>query len=515
MKNLLYRFLLLICLSSFTLFSCSSDSEDVGKEDPTEIVPEGVDTYGYIKDTDNNPIGGVVVSDGFVFTTTDATGLYKFNRHKDARHVRYSLPAGYEAELHTTFKLPQIYAKLQNNKAKYNFTPRKLSNNETRFDLICIGDPQVNSADHVDRFKNEAIADIKAYAASAGVPCYGITLGDHVNNKWNLFSNMVTTMRSDVSGLQIFPTVGNHDYEFPKTTEAESLSKYENYFGPTEYSINRGDVHIVSINNVLHTYTASAEYDGGLSKERFEWLKKDLSYVSKDKMVILCLHIPIRNANVDYNDEILNLLAEYKSAAIMSAHTHSNYKYIHTVKGKEIVEHITGTTCGAWWHSTVCTEGSPIGFGIFRIDGTDIKEWVYKAIKHDENFQIRLYRASNVFTGGGNAEYQFSYKGDNQIVANIWNWDDKWTVNVYEDGVKTGTMTRFTGKDAWTGAYHVGVLGNNASNYNKNTDHLFYYTLKNPNANVKVEAIDRFGKKYEQTVFTDPNSHPGVFNSDY
>lgn len=510
----LFKIFVCILFIVVATLSCSN-SDDNGIDNPNnnnEIVPEGVDTYGYIKDTDGNPISGVVVSDGFNFSVTDNTGLYKFNRDKSSRHVRYSLPSEYEAELHSSYKLPQLYAKLQSNTAKYNFTLRKLSAPETRFDLITIGDPQVKTTDHIERFRVEAVADIHEYVANADVPCYGITLGDHVGNKWDLFSNLILTMRSDVAGLSIFPTVGNHDYEFPKSTEVESLAQYENYFGPTDYSFNRGNAHIVSVNNVLHTYTASDQYDGGLSDARFEWLKKDLSYVSKDKMVILCLHIPIRNSNHKYYSEVLDLLSEFKSASIMSAHTHTNYKYIHTINGKEIVEHVTGTTCGAWWTSTVCSEGTPNGFGVFQIDGAEIKNWIYKAVRHDADFQIRLYRASEIFTGGAAVSYQFAYKDNGQIIANIWNWDEKWTVDVYENDIKTGSMTRFTGADAWVGAYHVGVLN---TSYSSNTNHLFYYTLKNPDAVVKVVATDRFGTEYEQSVFTDPTSHPGVFHSDY
>lgn len=500
--------------SVFCLFvACSSDGYE---EESNEATLVGVDTYGYIKDDENTPLSGVVVSDGFVSVTTDNTGLYKFNRNKEARFVRYSLPSGYEAELHPVYKLPKIYERLQPQKEQYNFRPKKTRANSNRFDLITIADPQVNSTDDISRFEKEIISDVIKYVKSAGVPCYGITLGDHVNNKWKLFSNLLMTMRYDISNIQIYPTVGNHDFEFPKNTEAESLRKYENYFGPTEYSINIGDTHIVSINNVLHTYTGSANYEAGLSETRLEWLKQDLSYVPKDKMVILCLHIPIINkVTIKYNTEILNMLAEFKTAAIMSAHTHSNYKYIHTVKDKEIVEHVTGTSCGAWWRSTVCTDGSPIGFGVFRIDGANIKEWAYKAARHDESFQIRLYKASDKFTGGGDTPYQFDYSADNQIVANIWNWDAKWEVYVYEDGVKTGRMSRFSGKDAWTSSFHLGILGMNNTSYSSTTNHLFYYTLKNPKSEVKVLAIDRFGNEYQQSVFADPNLHPGLYHNDF
>ena len=63
-------------------------------------------------------------------------------------------------------------------------------------------------------------------------------------------------------------------------------------------------------------------------------------------------------------------------------------------------------------------------------------------------------------------------------------------------------------------AYHIGIL-NNSSSYNKATDHMFYYTLTNPDADVKVEAIDRYGNKYEHTVFTATDTPPGIFHLDY
>ena len=134
------------------------------------------------------------------------------------------------------------------------------------------------------------------------------------------------------------------------------------------------------------------------------------------------------NLSMVDRDEVLDLLSQYEYAAIMSAHTHSNINYIHRKNGKEIFEHVTGTSCGAWWRSTVCTEGTPIGFGLYRIDGNLMEEWAYRSVRHDEQFQIRLYRASDTFVGG--AKYRFKQTGADQIVANIWNWDPSWTVNV-------------------------------------------------------------------------------------
>lgn len=60
-----------------------------------------------------------------------------------------------------------------------------------------------------------------------------------------------------------------------------------------------------------------------------------------------------------------------------------------------------------------------------------------------------------------------------------------------------------TRRDAWASGYHCGVLGRNPDNYDrKSTSHLYYYTLKNPAAEVEVRATDRFGNVYTQSHIT-------------
>ena len=515
--------MLFCCMAAALLLACSNDKSDGEGREPgveTELngtqLGEGTTLYGLVTDTSGNPVQGVVVSDGYNCVETDANGVYQMIRYKKARFVWYSTPAGYEINT-SADNYPLYYAEIvhKNIADRHDFVLKPLAAPETDFTLLCIADPQCASTADISRYVNETIPDIEATVETfkaKGRAVYGITLGDIVFDTPDLWSNMKEAMAN--RNLTIFQTIGNHDHEFPTANEKEARAKYESFFGPVDYSFNRGDVHIVSMDNIIHECQESAGYTGGFSAEQYEWLKQDLSYVPKDKMVILCVHIPFRNSNYAYYDEVLELLSQYKYATIMSAHTHSNINHIHTKNGKEIFEHITGTSCGAWWRSTVCTEGTPIGFGIYRIDGAAMKEWTYKSVQHDEEFQIRLYRGSDKFTGGGDASYYFSKKNAGQIVANIWNWDPAWTVNVYENGAKTGTMTQYSDKDAWTVAYHIGIL-NNSSSYNKSTDHMFYYTLTNPAADVKVEAIDRFGNKYEQTVFTDPDSHPGIYHLDY
>lgn len=505
---------LVLCAALFT--GCANDDDDNGRGG--YAGPEGTDTYGYVRSTDGTPVAGVVVSDSYTCAATDQTGMYAFERNPEARFVTYSLPAEFAVAVSNLTGLPVFHAQLREGVDRYDFTLEPLPQAERKFTLFCIGDPQVNDMDHVYRFKQETVADIGAYAAKSTEPVYAIALGDLVNNKWDLIPNMVFAMQQSKVGMPVFQTIGNHDHNFNMKDDASALRTYETYCGPTNYSFNRGEVHIISMDNVLHKLEASDSYEAGFTAAQFAWLKQDLSFVPKEKMVILCVHIPFRggaasggsNVNKDkYYQEVLDLLSEYASATIMSAHTHSNINYIHSVNGKQIYEHVTGTTCGAWWKSTVCTEGTPNGYAVYSIDGAEVKEWIYKPVKYDETFQIRLYRGEDKFSGGGK-DYTFSKKAKGQIVANVWNADPAWTVNVYEDGALSGRMTAYSDKDAWAAAYHLGELGGSSS-YDRKTDHLYYYTLKDPAAAVRVEAIDRFGRKYYQDQFTDPASDPGSY----
>ena len=166
----------------------------------------------------------------------------------------------------------------------------------------------------------------------------------------------------------------------------------------------------------------------------------------------------------------------------------------------DVYEHIHGAVCGAWWKSTINVDGTPNGYGVYDISGSKIENWYYKPTRLSKDFQIRMYRGETTFAGG----YKFTYTASDEIVANIWNSDDRnWKVEVYENGNKTGEMTREKSLDAWGAGYHVGVLSANPDSHGKTTyDHFYHYKLKDAKAAVEIRATDCFGKVYTQNVFT-------------
>jgi hypothetical protein len=58
----------------------------------------------------------------------------------------------------------------------------------------------------------------------------------------------------------------------------------------------------------------------------------------------------------------------------MSGHAHVNEKW----EEGNIIEHNHGAVCGAWWTGPVCSEGTPAGYAVYEVNGSEIS-WYYKS----------------------------------------------------------------------------------------------------------------------------------------
>lgn len=514
---------LLMCL---ILAGCSDEKEKegTGKEGngslgkTTEINGTDIETTttlcGLVSDRDGNGIPGVVVSDGYNCTVTDDNGVYQMVRNKRAVFVFYSTPAEYRIDTDSG-NHPAFFEKIDMSEAVYraDFTLDKLAGgSETEFTLFCFADPQVKSTAHVTRYINETMADMKRTVTAYKNPC-AMTLGDIIHDT----PELLPSIRESMSGqpMVFFQTIGNHDHLASAASDYDAVKNYEDYFGPTCYSFDRGEAHIVSVDNII--YNGNQNYVGGFTDAIYNWLEQDLSYVSDDKLVILCCHIPFRNRGSGtgsnhyyYYHETLELLSRFAEAHIMIGHTHYNENYIHTVNGKTIYEHIHGTTCGAWWNGVICSDGTPNGYGIYTIEGNGIKEWIYKATNYETDHQIRLYDGSQIFGATSKYTYTFGQPTD-VIVANVWNADADWRIELFENGVKACDMVSMSSRD-WTATYFFleecskGV----GSDYDKSTKHLYVGTLTTPGADFEVRVTDPYDNVYsENSLFVSPQSYSG------
>lgn len=491
----------------FLIVGCSKDNNETSTgprpaasmDLPRVKLLEGNNVYGYVLDETSSPVANVTVTDGYSVVKTDEKGVYQFRRSDNAKFVYYSTPADYHITVETNNrKIPFFYSTLTTatTPQQHNFTLRKRTKIEKNFTLFGLGDPQVTDDSQVSRFVNETLVDLKAELASITQPVYGIALGDIVNDKDNLLNTM--KMRLGSTSMPVFTTIGNHD-KFATNPNPKNNDLFEKVFGPSYYSFDIGDVHFVCLDNVV--FTNNTTYSLGISPAQISWLEKDLSHVSKDKMLIVYYHMPVRGTNFSTRAQFLNLVKDYKEVHLFCGHTHYAENYIHNISGKQIYEHVHGATCGAWWRSNINGDGTPNGYMIYQIEGTTIKEWVYKPTKLSRNFQFRLHWG-DVDYGGVYGTFSYG-QTSNTLVANIWNADPAWKAEVYMDGKKLGDMALKTSaplnEDAWSKGYHIGVLNRSADSYATTTKHLYTFQLTNPNNTLKVVVTDRFGHVYEQT----------------
>ena len=525
---------------------------------------------GYVKDTNGNPISGVAVSDGFSVTATNSNGYYEIdNVSKDTRYIYISLPAEYKVPTNE-FGQPCFYKSYPEGGDRYDFTLTPLEGGkEKKFALFTFADPQVSKASALSRLNTEAIPAIynhcKALEAE-GIHCYGITLGDIISNS---DSNNTGPMRDDMrdafsitkTGMPVFQVMGNHDNTFCNSNlplfvdernshfELKAQREHEEMFGPVNYSFNRGDVHIIGMRDIVYNKaTSGSGYSTGFLTSQYEWLKQDLALVPKDKMVVLCVHIQLFNGTSNYTQEVLSLLDQYKEAHVLSGHIHRQQLYEPSVRGSshKVYEHNTNAVCGSWWSANISGDGTPNGYNVFIGEDNTFSDWYYMGFNEGMNtrsHQMRLYRGNAVTGGPIEGSNSYGVKGyygfnfaDDVLLANVYNADSKWKIEVYEDGVYSGDMTKVdesqpsfskliggytidnprragngvvTSTDFYATGLHIGVLGRASSATSPSNGaynvcwHLFQYKLKNKNAKIKVVAIDRFGNKYTETKITE------------
>lgn len=523
MKRINYfgRLLLLLGFSLLTFISCSKSDTDLtptpGTEDSSgnpgdnePIKPEpGMTLYGLVADTEGNPVEGVVVSDGFTCAATDANGVYQIKRNQASKYAYLSMPSGYEVPGQKDFGTYPLFYKASRSLTGSNSTPfrvdftlKKRATNDTNFVLVAIGDPQPDNDEHVQRFRNETIEDIKAELKQyAGKAIVGVALGDIIGiDDPNMPGTRLTKMKSALgaSGIPVFCVCGNHDKDKLDFTGGT----FENIMGPLYYSFNIGDVHFVMFDNLRFYESTVLGYNLGFTKEEVDWLKEDLKFVPANKRVIICYHAPLYdNFGSENAKAVFNQLQPYVEPTAMAAHTHTTRYYINKSYGMR--EYILSTACGYFWRSNTSSDGIPNGYYIFEFDGTRIVNSYFKGTNRDRSLQMRLYRGNATY-GGSFTSYTYEYSA-NDIIANIFFAGDDWSFKVYEDGELTdGKLTRISNHgDYWSWGYIVGILQQSCTTI---CYHLYKYTLRNPEAKqIRVEATDPYGNVYSSDQFI-PNN---------
>lgn len=449
---------------------------------------------GSVRTTEGKGLEGVVVTDGYNFAQTDRRGKFRLEVDGRARHIYISTPSGFLVE--NKGSIPQFFLPISEEVKKYEFTLSPNPNSDERHTFFATADVQATSLDDIKRYATIA-EDMGQLAESIGGDYFSVDCGDIVGDSPWLYPYYIEV--GDGVGIPVWRILGNHDMNYNGKCFETSYQTFEKTFAPNYYSMNRGKAHYIFLNNNFYV-GREYFYMGYYTEALLEWLEQDLSYVPEDRVVFIIQHIPARltptQVPFEYNgyalaDQTMNagalfdLLKEYKNCHIISGHMHFNLNIEHA---EGPMEHNTGAVCGTWWRGDICLDGTPMGYGVYEVDGTNVS-WYYKSSGFDKEHQLRAYKP------GSKADQPLA------VVANVWNWDSSWSVELYEDGVKTADMTQFTGYDR--AAYEL------CSDKEKvvyawispvATSHLFAAEPQNPEAKLEVRVTDRFGRTYTAEV---------------
>ncbi len=501
--------------------------------------PVNLTVKGLVLDNDSTPMPGVVISDGYSCVATDIKGEYTFQRNAKARFIFYTVPADCEVPVHSeTDNTAYFYTPIEKGKDTYDFTLKRLpGGKETSYRMIVIGDPQVTNAfspfytdasdnpvqkSDVQRFTDETMVDIKRTikALPQGTPVYGLSMGDDVQYYGGYNPELERQIREAIgsSSMKVFSVIGNHDQDGKELYKR----KWEESWGPTDYSFDRGDVHYVCFNNV-HFVKGGYYQPGELTSDQLKWLASDLELADKSKKVVLNYHIPFtmgtrpkdKTASLGIELEkghyrssvlskILELLAPFTGGyELFCGHTHFSLNHEIDFQGKHILEHCHAAACGNIWQSNVNICGTPNGYYVYNFNGSRISNCYYKGTFWDANQQMSLFRANTDFNGESYGVDWNIAAEKNALIANVFNTDSRWKVVAVEDGVEY-PMVRISskGQDAFSAGYHHKYAQSVSYNFisKKNgyliMNHLYYYEPKSPTAEIVVKATDPYGNTY-------------------
>ena len=520
------------------------------------LIKDGNDLYGLVSDSSTGEgLAGVPVTDGYTYTVTDENGVYQFVADQYSRSVYPSIPARYEIPVSSEDGQPAFW-KTAKGRNDFVLTPR--STDWREFSILGISDVHfyVQSKDDFierDIWRSTALPDINSFIAGYN-NVIAINTGDITSNKTKRLADTraeFSLIKKNGVTVPMFHAIGNHDHSNDPSCNStwECSADYVSVFGPTEYSINIGNAHIVFLNNIIYAGHQEGGYgkamlcDFGLTDEIYSWLEGDLAFVQdkQNKILILCVHAPIFNNQHPHYGDIRNILKTFGEAHILSGHDHHNIRREFSdswkgLNGKVPEEH-NMLPLGNYWLNDYTTAGVPNGYHVFTINGASMTQQHFKATGISEtDCQFRIYDSSERYQDPIDQQIKGgeTLVDENEQIYFDWHWefadenfdkDHGVIVRVFDAGsraldcmvwfVQNGVrneMTRVANphRDQWSfwWLWNYGWQKNdfpNAYHRGRRYQNYWYYELPSGTLSQqkdwKVE-VELNGRKYESSVIT-------------
>lgn len=271
------------------------------------------------------------------------------------------------------------------------------------FKAMAFADPQAATDEYQDQLREDIINRLvdNPYGAA-----FGLVAGDVVDDNLALYPRHNAMMGQ--IGIPIWNVPGNHDINSRAPDDRYATETFKRYFGPTNFSFDHGDVHFIGLDNVQYKGAGQGSYDntsyrGYLSDEQLAWLRNDLRFVDRNKLIVIFSHISLityaldgqgeryalgDNINTVNLDQLLEILAPFSRVYAMAGHDTSNswkvqLDHTHGWYGDWFLSHTLAEVRGGGWGNgprderlvrwATMQDGNPNGYYVMTFRGTEVE----------------------------------------------------------------------------------------------------------------------------------------------
>lgn len=387
---------------------------------------------------------------------------------------------------------------------------RRDKEDRSRFDALAFADPQPDTDEEIDFVREDVVSELVGTDAR-----FAMVAGDVINDHLDLFPHENEVMGK--IGVPIWNVPGNHDMNYDALDDHYATETYKSIFGPTYFSFEYGDVHFVGLDNVKHT--GRGGYIGEIGKDQLEWLKNDLKYVPRHKLIVIYCHIPLKtdagtSAGINTADlqDLFALLQEFKNIYSFSGHDTSNswQMYLgpeHGWFGPRPFHHQVLAEVRGWngprdergVRAADMADGNPNGYYVMSFDGAEYSAR-FKAANHGSEHAMRIVLDPPLASDGQPYLNRGKVNAPTKVVVNVFDGGVKNQVEMSLDGGPYRAMDYTVRNDPYMETVYARFQGTADSYARPEPSSHLWETLLPGNLTIgthiaQVRSEDMYGRK--------------------